>query len=180
MASDIAHFNIERTPMPETSPATGRHPITLFVSYAHADHSLVSKLLSRLTLQLAPSKANDYRLWRDGQNILFGDDWDAHIHEALRECDAGLVFLSPALLGSDYITQVELVELADRVLPVALQPTDFERHDHRGLLARQIYRWQNASGEAKPFAKCRTPEERDNFAAGLFTQLERRFEERRK
>ena len=47
--------------------------IAFFVSYAHANQRLADDFLTRLREQMAPSRAYDYRLWRDTM-LLVGED----------------------------------------------------------------------------------------------------------
>ena len=83
-----------------------------------------------------PSKQYHYTFWRDN-DILVGEKWHEEIQHALGRCDVGLVLVSPAFLGSQYIQDHELPEFVkggDKpVIPVMLQPIDLERHDLKGL-----------------------------------------------
>lgn len=149
-------------------------PITFFVSYAHADQRLADPFLQRLTEHLAPSRRYAYTLWRDTE-ILGGERWHDAIQQALAACQLGLLLVSPAFLGSSYITQEELPRLlgdnAKPVIPVMLRAIDLQRHDGRGLEHYQIFRLDNG----KPFADCTTVH-RCRFIERLFVQIERRLE----
>jgi len=158
------------------TPTASRPRVPLFVSYAHRNGRLARDLVGRLGVQLAPSRTHDYHLWRDGETILIGEDWDARIREALEKCRAGLILLSPALLASSYIAQVELPALMDRLLPVSLAPTNLARHDHRGLEAHQIFNWQTPGGAHRAYSQCTGEREREAFVEALFLQIERRID----
>ncbi|MDR4484626.1 MAG: CHAT domain-containing protein, partial [Nitrospirales bacterium] len=117
---------------PDFSFQNGSKIITIFVSYARPNRDLAMRFLKKFRKQMASSKQHHYTFWRDN-DILVGEKWHEEIQHALGECDVGLVLLSPAFLGSQYIQDHELpkfVKGGDRpVIPVMLQPIDWERHD---------------------------------------------------
>ena len=112
--------------------------------------------------------------------MLVGEDWHKEIQTAVRECDLGLLLVSPSFLNSQYINEHELPAfLGDRakpVIPVMLQRVDFNNHDLRGLGQFQIFRFQKPTFKhSKTFAECRG-EQRTAFAQALFTQIQARLD----
>lgn len=152
-----------------------RTTVRFFVSYAHADALTATTFLKRLTEQLAPSKRYQYNLWRDTM-LLVGERWHDEIQQALGECQMGLLLVSPAFLASDYIVKQELPrflgQVAKPVLPVMLQPVDFQRHDLKGLEHHQIF----CLDKTKAFGNCGTNATRRRFVAQLFGQIEQRLD----
>ena len=125
--------------------------------------------------QLAPSRRYHDTLWRD-TNILAGEGWHGEIQRALNECQLGLLLISPAFLSSTYIAEHELPhfigDAATPVLPVMLQPVDFQRHDLKGLAQHQIFRLN----QTEAFDNCTTSTTRRRYAEQLFDQIERRLD----
>ena len=153
--------------------------ITIFVSYARANRDLATRFLKHFREQSSPSKQYKYAFWRDS-DILVGEKWHEAIQQALDKCDLGLVLVSPAFLGSQYIQDHELPKFvkgaAKPVIPVMLQPIDFERHDLKGLYKRQIFRLDRPRFTAsKAFGDC-TGQQRTQFALELFRQVEARLD----
>ncbi len=150
-------------------------PIQFFVSYAHADKRAADKFLQRLQEQLAPSRRYDYVLWRDTE-LLAGERWDDVIHQALAECQFGLLLISPRFLSRDYILTQELPRFiggdAKPFIAVMLQSVDFDRHDLHGLDAYQIFRLDNQLS----FEACGAARKQREFAEALFAQIERRLD----
>ena len=153
--------------------------IPIFVSYARANRDLANRFLKHFREQAAPSKQYKYTFWRDS-DILVGEKWHEAIQRALEKCDVGLMLVSPAFLGSQYIQDHELPKFAKGkakpVLPVMLQPVDFERHDLKGLHKRQIFRLDRPRfASPKAFGDC-TGQQRAQFAHELFRQVEARLD----
>jgi hypothetical protein len=153
--------------------------IKFFVSYARANKDLAARFLEKFREQATPSKSYEYVFWRD-TNLLVGEKWHDQIQEALKECDLGLLLISPAFLGSQYIDQQELPNFtgvdAKPVIPVMLQPVDFERHDLKGLQDSQIFRLERPRFRSpKSYGEC-TGLQRDQFAQELFRQVEARLD----
>lgn len=153
--------------------------VTLFVSYARANKDLAARFLRRFREQTAASRRYRYSFWSDNR-ILAGERWHQEIQKAARECDLGLLLISPAFLGSHYIDEHELPRFvgseARPLLPIMLQPVDFERHDLKGLEAAQIFRLDGPRLRSpKAFGECTGPQ-RDRFALELFRQVESRLD----
>lgn len=152
-----------------------RTTVRFFVSYAHADQRLADDLVLRLRQQMTPSRAYEHTLWRDTA-ILVGERWLDEIVEAIDACDVGLLLVSPAFLGSSFITREELPRLIDRagkpIVPVMLQPVSFERHDLKGLSEYQIYRLDRQ----KSYSECTRDRLRSQFVEALFLEIESRLD----
>ena len=153
--------------------------ITVFVSYARANRDLATRFLKKFKEQVSPSKLYSYRFWRDAE-ILVGEKWHETIQMALNQCDVGLVLVSPAFLGSQYIQDYELPKFlksgGKSVIPVLLQPIDLDRHDLKGLQRTQIFRLDRPRFVSpKAYGECSGPQ-RDQFALELFRQVEARLD----
>ena len=96
-------------------PSTGKRIVRLFISYAHID-GFVESLVEGLRTRFSASKNFGFELWPD-RDILVGERWHDRIQEAVRTCDYGLLLVSPAFLGSQYVSREELPQLLDRCLP---------------------------------------------------------------
>ncbi len=153
--------------------------IAVFVSYARANRDLAKRFLKKYKEQAIPSKHYQYAFWRDA-DILVGEKWHEEIQGALEQCDVGLVLISPAFLGSQYIQDHELPKfLKSReklVVPVLLQPIDIDRHDLKGLQRTQIFRLDRQRfSSPKAYGEC-SGAQRDQFALELFQQVEARLD----
>ena len=153
--------------------------ITVFVSYARANRDLATRFFDKFKEHVAPSKQYQYVFWRDA-DILVGEKWHEAIQQALEQCDLGLVLISPAFLGSQYIQDHELPKFlktgGKSVIPVLLQPIDLERHDLKGLQRTQIFRLERPRfASSKSYGEC-TGTQRDQFALELFRQVETRLD----
>lgn len=150
-------------------------PVHFFVSYAHDDQLHADDLVRRLQKQMKPSRAYEHTLWRDTA-ILVGERWHDEIVQAIEGCDVGLLLVSPAFLGSDFIDREELPRLIGDtkkpVVPVMLQPVSFERHDLKGLIEYQIYRLDRR----KSFSECSSDRNRSRFVEALFLEIEQRLD----
>jgi len=153
--------------------------ITVFVSYARANRDLATRFLKKFKEQAAPSRQYQYLFWRDN-DILVGERWHEEIQVALAQCDVGLVLISPAFLGSQYIQDHELPKFLKSggmpVIPVLLQPIDLDRHDLKGLQRTQIFRLDRPRfASPKAYGEC-SGTQRDQFALELFRQVEARLD----
>jgi len=156
-----------------------KNKITVFVSYARANRDLATRFLKKFKEQAAPSKLYQYVFWRDN-DILVGEKWHDEIQVALAQCDVGLVLISPAFLGSQYIQEHELPKFlksgGKSVIPVLLQPIDLDRHDLKGLQRTQIFRLERPRfASPKAYGEC-SGTQRDQFALKLFGQVEARLD----
>src|SRR5262249_51722405 len=103
----------------------------VFVSYAHRDADLKSRLLEHLQ-GLARFAGVD--TWTDDR-IRPGDDWHAEIDAGLGSADVALLLLSPAFLASKFINDDEVPKLlvrhaeeGVRIIPVLLKGCTWEAH----------------------------------------------------
>jgi hypothetical protein len=151
-----------------------RRPVRFFVSYAEKDARLVTGLLDLLAPHLKASAAHDYTIW-DFRRLLVGERWHERIQEEIRNCDFGLLFLSPAFLASDYIKDHELPPLlaGGRIVPVGLKPLDFKLHACLSLDEYQVFRLRIPSGRYW-YSELRA-QHREAFALELFRQIEARL-----
>jgi hypothetical protein len=152
-----------------------RRRVKIFISYARSNRDLAGRFLDKFRDQLAPSRTYNYVFWRD-TDILVGEDWHDEIQKAVRKSDVGLLLVSPAFLGSQYITRHELPRfLGDKakpLIPVMLQHVDFERHDLKGLRRKQIFRLDSPRfRNPKSYGEC-IGNQRDRFVQSLFKKVE--------
>ncbi|MFA9562628.1 MAG: toll/interleukin-1 receptor domain-containing protein, partial [Nitrospirota bacterium] len=140
---------------------------------------LATRFLKKFKEQAAPSRLYQYVFWRDA-DILVGEKWHEKIQAALAQCNVGLVLISPAFLGSQYIQDHELPKFLKSggklVIPVLLQPIDLDRHDLKGLQRTQIFRLDRPRfAFPKAYGEC-SGAQRDQFALELFRQVEARLD----
>lgn len=154
-----------------------KRTVRYFVSYAHADEPLPEKLLTELRKQLGACKDYDFVPWRD-TDLLIGEKWHEEIQSAVRDCDFGLLLVSPAFLGSSYIGKHELPDFVNGkkpCLPVAVCKMDFKNQDLKGLAENQIFRYQTGAGKkVRTFGEC-TGNLIEGFAHELFRQITERL-----
>jgi hypothetical protein len=155
-----------------------KQKIRYFVSYAHRNSALTQNFIKRLDDVLGPSKQFEYSRWED-TDLVLGDEWETQIIEAIKNCDFGLLLISPAFLASSFITKAELPKFVSggkASVPVMLQPVDFDRHDLKGLEKRQIFRFAPKGSEnPKAYSECKS-HRRDAFVLELFRQIEKKLE----
>lgn len=144
--------------------------VRMFLSFARRDAVVVERLWELLAEATEVDRVYQFELWRFDEAILVGESWDARIRDALAVSELGLLAVSNAFLGSDYITGVELPALVDvpgkRAIPVSVRRAN--RHaDLRGLEGKQIY------GHQRPFGEVRGRAAQDRWVDGLVDQLHR-------
>jgi tetratricopeptide (TPR) repeat protein len=145
--------------------------VRYFLSYAHDDEKLPAKLLKELDKQLRACKDFEFQRWQD-TDILPGEKWHEEIMAAARQCDFGLLLVSPAFLGSDYIGKNELplfVGGEKPSIPVGLCRIDFKDHDTKGLEESQIF-VHTTPRTRKYFADC-SAKVAAEFAHALFGKI---------
>jgi tetratricopeptide (TPR) repeat protein len=124
------------------SPAPfSKRTVRYFVSYTRADGDLSEKLLKELDKLFGACAEFEFQRWQD-THILPGEKWHAEIQGAISECDFGLLLVSPAFLGNDYIGTHELPHFVNGeklCLPVGLCRISLDIHDLKGLKETQIY-----------------------------------------
>ena len=157
---------------------SARRTTKLFVSHAHKDAPLYDEFMELLTDMLRPSRRYDFRLWTD-RSLLVGESWHAEIAQAIVQCDAGLLLVSPAFLGSEYIAEHELpkflVNPAKILLPVMLKKVNLQRHDLKGLEERQLFQFRTRGNTYKSFALCGS-KQKSEFVYELHEHIEQRLD----
>jgi hypothetical protein len=145
-----------------------KQTVQLFVSYARANGALKTKLIDSLNLHLKLSRDFDFLSWQDSA-IMMGEDWHEALDRALRSCTSGLCLLTPAFFSSDVIGKVEVPQLIDKpagILPVLLEPLDFDNMDLGPFNARQVFTLRR-----KAFSQMRSNADRDEFVMALFKAI---------
>lgn len=157
-----------------------RVKVELFVSYARSNKDLAGRFLEKYKEQVQASRNYDYFFWQD-EKILVGEEWHEAIVRALERCNLGLFLISPAFLGSRYISEHEMPRLigsdTQLLIPIMLQSVHFERMDLKGLNKYQIFRLEGARfKEPKSYGDC-IGNQRDRFVQTLFVNVEQRLDE---
>jgi len=153
--------------------------VNLFVSYARSNQILAKKFLDRYKEYVYASKRYEYIFWQD-EKILVGEKWHNAILEALEKCNLGLLLVSPAFLGSRYISEHELPKFVRSstkpLIPIMLQSVDFQRMDLKGLEEYHIFRLEGEKFKApKSYGDC-TGNQRDRFVQALFSNVEQKLD----
>ena len=118
-----------------------RPVVRLFLAYSNQeDRDLVRSFREELNVVLKPSPKWQFIEFIDA-NTLVGEYWEDRILSELNRCDLGILLLSPAFFGSEFITNRELPVLAKkRLIPVLLKLVDWENTNTRGIEKRQVFR----------------------------------------
>jgi hypothetical protein len=166
MMGDVVEPTVSLT----MTAGSGKPLVRMFLSFAKRDAAVVRRLWELLADATKVDQTYQFELWRFDEAILVGEDWDAHVRDALAVSELGLLAVSNAFLRSTYITDVELPALVDvagkRAIPVSVRPTS--RHaDLHGLEGKQIYGYQ------RPFADVRGEAAQDKWVNDLVDQLHR-------
>jgi WD40 repeat protein len=163
----------------EELDVSGKRLVRYFVSYAHSDRKLKDDLFKSLKHLFDSAKHYRFVGWQDG-DIVLGSRWGEQIDEAIRNCDFGLLMVSPAFLASKFISQNELphfvtgsrlrLKASKIAAPVALKSIPFDGTiDLKGLEERQIFR----DKDGKAFQQRTTVATKDQFANELFAGISR-------
>lgn len=151
-----------------TTAESGKPLVRMFLSFARRDAAIAGRLWDLLAEATAVDRVYQFELWRFDRAIRVGEDWDAHIKQALAESDLGVLALSNAFLGSGYIKRAELPALVDtlgkRPIPLALRQVG-EHADRLGLESKQVY------GHERPFDRVRGSAAQDAWVNGLVDRL---------
>lgn len=152
--------------------------VKFFFSYAQKNWSLAERFKDLISEQLNASKKYEFDIWKD-DNIPPGRDWKSSIEEALHECDFGILLISPAYLGSKFITENELPlfvgDNSKPCIPVMLGNINFRRHDLKGLENKLIFRYRQ-NNRLKNFSDCNTTAQKEKFCAKLHDLIEDRLD----
>ena len=152
-----------------TKAAGSEKPLVrMFLSFAERDAVVVGRLWELLAEATGVDRQYQFELWRFDEAILVGEDWDAQVRDALAVSEVGLLAVSNAFLGSEYITDVELRALVDvpgkRAIPVSVRRPS--RHaDLQRLAGKQIYGYQ------QPFSEVRGLAGQEAWVNGLVDQI---------
>jgi len=155
--------------------------VRFFVSYSHADLEEVNLFLDGFKEMSAPSRKYKYIFWQDTK-ILPGEKWSQEIQGAIDECDLGLLLLSPAFLGSKFISENELPHFvgsqSKSVIPVMLKKVNLKRHNLKGIEESQIFQFRSKRKNClKSYAQCGVRQKYD-FVYDLFDKVEELFDKR--
>ncbi len=152
--------------------------IEIFVSYAHADDEYVEPFMNGFKEMVTPSKKYKFKFWQDPL-ILSGETWTQEIRNALERCSIGLLLVSPAFLGSPFITEEELPkfigEFSKPVIPVMLRKVNLKLHDLKGIGDTQLFRLKAGPNNYRSYAQCGSSQ-RSDFVYELHEQVEARLD----
>lgn len=105
--------------LPTAQEARPPSDATVFASYSHADWPSVSGVVEYLA-------DAGLRIWIDRGSIVGGDDWFDAVGDALKQCRACLLFLSPDAVRSKYV-KIEYRFFLNKdkpIVPVLIRDTD--------------------------------------------------------
>ena len=135
----------------EVKPTPAASPVSVFVSYAHADEKLRKELGKHLSVL---ERQGLIATWHD-RMIAAGADWEGVIDSRLDESRIILLLVSADFIDSSYCYEVEMKRALDRhergealVIPVILRPvslkgTPFARIQALPKDARATTDWPN-------------------------------------
>lgn len=87
----------------------------IFISYSRQDYAMASEFINTL-------RAEGLDVWIDVNNISLGEKWEKALHNAIKNANCILVFLSPNATESQWIQQE--VTLAQkfhrRIIPIII------------------------------------------------------------
>jgi WD40 repeat protein len=154
-----------------------KRAVRYFVCYAHGDRTLKEDLLTRLGHCFGAAKDYRFEGWHDG-DIELGSNWHERIQAAIRECDFGLLLVSPAFLASAYIEEHELPHFVGRdpfrpssgkrAAPIALKAIRFDgKMDLKGLEKQQFF----IGKDGKAYEQLSGNAPKNGFAGDLFVKI---------
>ncbi|MGW6931357.1 TIR domain-containing protein [Lentzea sp. NPDC054927] len=153
-----------------TAGSSGKPLVRMFLSFARADEAIAVRLWEQLATATAVDRVYEFELWRFDQALLVGSDWDACVQDALTSCELGVLALSDAFLGSEYIKNVELPALMDvpgkRAIPLSLRRIS-PHADMRGLEHKQVH------GHQRPFETVHRQAAQTAWVHDLVNQIHR-------
>ncbi len=121
---------------PAQSPRRARRRIRVFLSYSHADRSLVRKLRTHLTQLI---RDHLIEIWQDDE-IAPGAEFNYEILSKLLAADVVLLLVSADYLASKYCYTKEMRAALRRhkcgqalVIPIILRPSDWHSSPIAGL-----------------------------------------------
>ena len=107
---------------------------SIFISYSHKDDGWVSRLR---TLLRPAEKRGLISTWVD-RDIEEGRDWEPQLQRQLDKCNFALILMSPNLLSSLYVNNIEL--------PFFLQREKSEPDFHLFWVLLEACNWESISG----------------------------------
>lgn len=160
---------------PSVDSGGGKRPVRVFVSYAHqAEKPKALDLIDRLARRFRSCVGYELTFWMDRDQHL--DNWKPQIERQLADCDFGLFLLSPGLLASDFVRDVELPAFACTAqrsgkpcAVVGFAPVSAKHDDLRGLDDKQIYRLPIGKG-LRDYIRLES-DKRADFVDGLYLKL---------
>jgi hypothetical protein len=104
----------------------------IFISYSHKDE----KWLDRLSIHLKPIERDfNPNIWSD-KKIKSGDNWQAEIRQAIKNCNLAILLISADFLASDFISTDELPPLLKAakekgiiIIPIIISPSLIAFHE---------------------------------------------------
>jgi|APLak6261659701_1056019.scaffolds.fasta_scaffold00077_2 hypothetical protein len=127
----------------------------VFISYAHKDDSHRKRLIEHLQV-LENQQLVD--IWDDRQ-IGAGQDWYAEIDRQLQSCKVAVFLVSPAFLGSKFISTIEVPTLLSRHQQQGMQVVPLLIRDCTWEVVPWLKAMQMRPTEAEPLSN--TPRKRD-------------------
>jgi hypothetical protein len=115
---------------PRNARSVGREPVSIMVSYSHADAAYVEESRGSLLSYLRALERENVTFWWD-RRLRAGDIWDGEIEKQLQRADIALVFVSQAFLNSCYCRKEARAFIQRRragglrILPVILSACDW-------------------------------------------------------
>lgn len=108
----------------------GAKPVSIMVSYSHADAQYVNEDRRSLLSYLRGLERENVTFWWD-RRLCAGDLWDSEIEAQLRHADIALVFVSQPFLNSAYCAKEARTFIERRranglrIVPIILSPCDW-------------------------------------------------------
>lgn len=162
---------------------SNRRKINIFISYSHKTKKISTDFIDRFFDYIEPSKKHEYSYWMDTTDLVIGKDWTNQIEQkAIKECDCGLLLISPSFLSSKYIIEKELKSLLEenkKIVPVALRKIDMNLHDLKGLEKYQIFFYDKKNkNNPKAYSEFSSEKDKEQFIGLLFQKLEQLLEDK--
>lgn len=98
----------ETTPAPPSDSSPALRKLKVFISYAHKEDSRYMKLFVE---GIKPH--SDWEIF-DARQILIGQDWHERLQKEIKECDFGIMLISPWFFQSEYIKKHEFEQFVKK------------------------------------------------------------------
>lgn len=115
---------------PRNTRPVGRKPVSIMVSYSHADAAYVEESRGSLLSYLRALERENVTFWWD-RRLRAGDMWDSEIEKQLQRANVALVLVSQAFLNSSYCAKEARAFIEQRragglrIVPVILSACDW-------------------------------------------------------